>query len=339
VPALTRMLKHGNPVRKSKKFRARLLFLLCIFIVISCHASKVPLTFTQISKLRVREIKRQLSRNHGYSADELSRMLDKKELIEALAFEEHKLDMKEKDELRRKNIQKAVLVAIVCVLVVMCWPLINHAFDVALVNIVVYTDKKKYEMSQCWSFKSLTACFGIICMATLDFFQVWLSCSVLLSWVISRNKYFFPTPSIPISPSLFMHGAPGGRGTSPLDRIGINVGPMMITWLLRWLRNRTELFVGKSLLKAQKKQRKAERKKKETETADLDRKLRRARRRAEKEARKARIKKRSSVCTLEPVEEIDEAVNDNEIGEDAFPFNIDASKNEISATTPFDDLD
>ena len=48
------------------------------------------LNIVEISEMRARDIKRRLARTHGYSPDELSRMIDKKELINVLSYEEHK---------------------------------------------------------------------------------------------------------------------------------------------------------------------------------------------------------------------------------------------------------
>ena len=48
------------------------------------------LNIVEISEMRARDIKRRLARSHGYGPDELSRMIDKKELINALSYEEHK---------------------------------------------------------------------------------------------------------------------------------------------------------------------------------------------------------------------------------------------------------
>ena len=45
------------------------------------------LDMSDVRDMRVRDIKRRLSLSHGYSADELGRILDKAELIQALSFE------------------------------------------------------------------------------------------------------------------------------------------------------------------------------------------------------------------------------------------------------------
>lgn len=58
----------------------------------------------QVLELRVRDIKRRLVRYHdGYEADEVIHVLDKKELIQTLlAFEEHKLQQRELEQVKHK---------------------------------------------------------------------------------------------------------------------------------------------------------------------------------------------------------------------------------------------
>ncbi len=97
------------------------------------------LTIVEISSMRVRDIRRRLSRQHGYGADEIAVMLDKKELINALAFEEHKAMQKERDRKKRVALRRSIIVALLCVIFVMFKGLFIHAFEVASINFVVYT--------------------------------------------------------------------------------------------------------------------------------------------------------------------------------------------------------
>jgi hypothetical protein len=97
------------------------------------------LGIVEISEMRARDIKRRLARSHGYDPDELSRMIDKKELINALSYEEHKVYQQEADRRKWRRFKATVIYTCVAVLAVMFWPLLRHAFEVAHVNFVVYT--------------------------------------------------------------------------------------------------------------------------------------------------------------------------------------------------------
>ena len=133
------------------------------------------LTMTDVSNMRVRDIKRRLSLNHGYSADELGAILDKKELIQLLAFEEHKIRQKQNDEIRRYLIQRGILFAVVIIVITACWPIFQHLWDVASVNFVVYTDRKKHEVQRCRELKSIAGMMGVFVMSIIDILQVWLT--------------------------------------------------------------------------------------------------------------------------------------------------------------------
>ena len=117
-------------------------------------SSTTTLSLNQVSELRARDIKRRLARTHGYSAEELAKMILKKELVEALAFEEEKVRLKLQDDVQRWLFQRGIIVAIVAVIIVYCWPLIQQGYEVALVNFVVYTDRKKLEAQRCWELKT-----------------------------------------------------------------------------------------------------------------------------------------------------------------------------------------
>ena len=209
--------------------------LLLVLCFLSCHyawewtdfvqptgnlfKSTDTLTMNQVSDMRVRDIKRRLARTHGYGADELGRMLDKKELIHALAFEEHKVRQAENAEFQRQVLIQATIATVVAGALVLFWPLFKHVWEVAHVNFVVYTDRKTLEARRCWELKSFYGSLGVCCMFIVDFLQIWLTVSVILSWVMT-SRYFFPIPSLPIRPAAIM-GGPVSSG--PFARYGVNV--------------------------------------------------------------------------------------------------------------------
>eukprot|EP00339_Tiarina_fusa_P010627 CAMPEP_0117079372 /NCGR_PEP_ID=MMETSP0472-20121206/56003_1 /TAXON_ID=693140 ORGANISM="Tiarina fusus, Strain LIS" /NCGR_SAMPLE_ID=MMETSP0472 /ASSEMBLY_ACC=CAM_ASM_000603 /LENGTH=253 /DNA_ID=CAMNT_0004806577 /DNA_START=35 /DNA_END=792 /DNA_ORIENTATION=- len=183
--------------------------------------SSTTLSMDQVRDMRVRDIKRRLSRSHGYSADELGRILDKAELIQALSFEEHKERQKQKEQFQRALIIRGIVGTIVAVVVVVGWPVWTHLYEVASVNLVVYIDKRKYEASRCVELKSMQGMLGVLLMAILDAMSLWLTVSVMMSW-FTTSKYFFPMPNLPIRPAAMMGGE---VAKGPLAGYGLNVGP------------------------------------------------------------------------------------------------------------------
>jgi hypothetical protein len=241
------------------------------------------LTMSDVSQMRARDIKRRLSRQHGYGADELSRILDKKELIRTLAFEEYKIQQAHEKNVRSALWTRAILISVLAVAVVYCWPLLSHLWEVAWVNLVVYYDKKVYEAKRCHELSSVLGFVGVIVMLVLDVLQVWLTASVVLSWVMT-SAYFFPVPSISIRPAQLMGGA---AATGPLSGYGINIGPMVITWTLRLAQGRVEHWTGRALLQAMQRRKQQERVQETPEERDARKAERRARRAARQQQEEA----------------------------------------------------
>ena len=256
--------------------------------------SSSTLSIEEVSEMRVRDIKRRLSRNHGYSAEEVGRMLDKKELVQALAFEEEKLRLAAEADLKRELLKQGILIALVAVLLVMCWPLLQRAYEIALVNFEVYTDRKKLEARRCWELRTYAGMLGVVLMTCIDFLNVWLTASVILSWVMT-SKYFFPVPSLPVRPAQLMGGQ---MSKTSLANYGINLGPMAVTWGLRFLHRRIELWTGKAMSRAYKAQRKAAR---QAETPE-ERATRRAARRAAKQAAREQQRQARPAAAVPPGE-------------------------------------
>ena len=209
------------------------------------------LSIQDVSDMRVRDIKRRLSRIHGYSAEEVSKILDKKELVQALAFEEEKIRLKQENSAKRIVVQQGMIAAIVTILILLCWPVLLHAYEVAMINFVVYTDRKKIEALKCFELKSFWGLLGVVCMGILDVLQIWLTTSVLLSWVMT-SKYFFPFPRLTIRPAQLMGGE---MANSSMANYGINVGSMLVTYGLRFLYGKIEQYTGIALAKKARQQR------------------------------------------------------------------------------------
>jgi hypothetical protein len=214
--------------------------------------STTTLSIQEVSELRVRDIKRRLSRNHGYSAEELGRILDKKELIHALAFEEEKLRLSHEAQAKRILIQQGIIAAIVAILLILCWPLFQHAYEVASINFVVFTDRKKHEVHRCFELQSVWGMIGVVLMGILDILQVWLTASILLSWVMT-SKYFFPVPRLSVRPAQLLGGE---IAKSHMANYGINIGSMLVTWVMRFGYGKIEMWTGNALSAAHRKQRK-----------------------------------------------------------------------------------
>mmetsp|Transcript_23070 Transcript_23070/g.34941 ORF Transcript_23070/g.34941 Transcript_23070/m.34941 type:complete len:372 (-) Transcript_23070:59-1174(-) len=288
------------------------------------------LNIIQISEMRARDIKRRLAREHGYGADELSRMLDKKELINTLSYEEHKVYQQETDKRKWRRIKSTIIYTCAAVLVVMFWPLLSHAFEVAHVNFVVYTDKRRHELSRCREYSSSKGYFGMFLLFIIDGLSTWLSVSVLLSWVM-KSKYFFPIPNIPIRPAQLLAGGLGGDAGA-LGQYGINVGPMIISGLFRFLNNRVEGMIGNAMASAFQRQRKNARKEERAKEKEERRKMKKeAKLRMKEEEERARQEAEERARVMEQ--------NDTAAASNCKTDDSDLGSGNNFSSSPFDDLD
>ena len=272
---------------------------------------KIPLDIVTISAMRPREIKRRLARYHGFDPDELGRMIDKKDLINALSFEEHKTRQRKVDKRKWRQFKSSVMYTLLAITAVIFFPLLKHAIEVGHVNLVVYSDRRKHEMKRCRDYHSSLGYFGIFLLFIIDILALWLSTSVLLSWVMS-SKYFFPVPNLSIRPVQLM--TPPGGNAGALGNFGINVGPMLVSWSLRFCSGQVEAMIGRACQNALKRQ-----KRKEKAEAKEARRIWRAAEKEEakrtREERKARDKRKEERRMGLGVDDDDEII-ENESSED-----------------------
>lgn len=97
--------------------------------------------------------------------------------------------------------------------------------------------------------------------------------------------------------------------SGPLARYGVNVGPMVITWALRFLQGRLETWTGRALSKAHREQTKQAKKQRREHETPEEREARRAARRARKAAREEQ--KQQQEAAPQPSTQQDQVDDDN----------------------------
>ena len=151
----------------------------------------------------------------------------------------------------------------------------------------------------------------------IDVLSLWLSVSVLLSWVMN-SKYFFPVPNIPIRPGqlLTIHGGDAGalgkcalclfdkcigpvslnELISPclLGKYGINVGPMVISWSFRFFNGKVEAMIGRAMADALNRQKRREKEEMKRIKKEVRAKEKEARRVAREHAKLAKHERMTS---------------------------------------------
>lgn len=297
------------------------------------------LSHAEISDLRVRDIKRRLARSHGYGADELARMLDKKDLIAALSKEETKLRTKYRKEQQRKLFWRGLFVAIMCVVAIIGWPLWVQLSEVTAVNWQVYYDRKRHEIGQCMEFRSGKGAIGVLLLSILDGIRFWLSVTVLLSWVLPSDspyrRYMFPIPSLPIRPGQFM-GDKVANGR--FGQYGMNVAPMAITWSIGFVRGKIEYWTGKALSVAARLRRREAR----SGETEEERKVRKAAKKAAKRAAREEQERQQEEAWKKETErrkEMADKASEQLFGRANTETNTKSEEKENDSTIPNNDYD
>ena len=242
--------------------------------------------YSEYLELRTREIKRRLALDHGYDSREISAMIHKPELVHALCREVYKAEKRKRSDLNRKRFMHIAATIVIASVIYFLSPVWMQGYDIFTVNFVVYTDRKRHEASRCMEIGSVLGFIGFLLLCILELLSFWLSASVFFSWFMTRNKYFFPTPHIPIRPGAFLNSATGGNPGSRQGIAGyaINCGPMVISWVLSFLNGRVQAWMGSCLSKAQRKQKQAKKEAKKQRAA------KKAARKAKREARENEMK-------------------------------------------------
>jgi len=187
-------------------------------------------------------------------------------------------------------------------------------------------------LSRCREYSSFKGFFGMFLLFIIDFLSTWLSVSVLLSWVM-RSKYFFPVPNLPIRPAQLLAG---GGDAGALGQYGINIGPMIISGLFRFLNNRVEGMIGKAMSTAFQNQRRKERDELKRARKEERAKEKEERRKMKKEA-KLRMKEEEEAKARE--EELVAAKMMETLEDDDLGLLAGHEEDEYTSSSPFDDLD
>ena len=157
------------------------------------------------------------------------------------------------------------------------------------------SDRRKHEISRCRDYNSYKGYLGIFILFIIDALSFWLSTSVLLSWVMS-SKYFFPTPNIPIRPAQLL--TPTGGDAGALGQYGINVGPMIVRFGIKFVSGKVENMIGRAIQQCQRNIKRKEKellKKMRKEEKAKDKAARKEAKRLAKIAKQERIARRKEM--------------------------------------------
>ena len=110
------------------------------------------------------------------------------------------------------------------------------------------------------------------------------------------SKYFFPTPNIPIRPAQLL--TPTGGDAGALGQYGINVGPMIIRFGIKFVSGKVENMIGRAIQQCQRNIKRKEKellKKMRKEEKAKDKAARKEAKRLAKIAKQERIARRKEM--------------------------------------------
>ena len=151
------------------------------------------------------------------------------------------------------------------------------------------------------------------------------------------SKYFFPIPQLPIRPVELL--TPKGHNAGALGKYGFNIGPMITSWLFRFLNGQVEAMIGRSMAQAFQNQRKKEIKQRRKEERAKEKDERREARRVAKE-REEEEKLRRKEMEQSQKDAVDAGAQEGESSLDDVILN--SAKGvplEETVSSNFDDLD
>lgn len=126
-----------------------------------------------------------------------------------------------------------------------------------------------------------------------------------------KSEYFFPVPYVPIRPAELLATAAGASGNvGALGNYGINIGPMIVSWLFRYMNGKLENFMGLALQQRMNEINKGKRKATKAAQKEAKRQQEEILRQERKEARRARRAERE--MKKQQAASATEIVNSNE---------------------------
>lgn len=242
---------------------------LLLFFVVSVICRKKPVDF---KSMRSRELRKHLL-SLGHDRDELSKIMDRQEL-KLLAEEFYRKKQKYDDDAAYK--EKGVKFSIACIIIasiLFFWEKITaflSSFRPLFDGYVYQIQERLRLVSVSLTSRLHIAAISFILAAALEFILPILQLSVLAGWVIPSGspfrRFLISMPSMPITLNHFLGTKKRSSSSSDasarigdIGDIGINVAPMILMWVLNYVKQKLEEIGASRLIKVvDEKQRKRE---------------------------------------------------------------------------------
>ena len=214
---------------------------------------------TNFDNMRSRELRKHLLKL-GHDRDELSKILDRKELkVLAEEFYNQKKQYDDDAAFRARGVQFSIGCIVVASIFIFWGPIssVLSSFQ-SWVDGFVYQIKERFRlisMSIVNRFPLAAVCLMLAVL--LDVLQPLIQLSILASWIIPTasplRRFLIPMPNFPITIDHFL-GKKEGRSSKASSSIGdiggmgVNVAPMVLMYISSYLKHRLEDFGASRLI-------------------------------------------------------------------------------------------
>jgi hypothetical protein len=234
-------------------------FRLSLIFYVLTMITGAPIDF---DNMRSRELRKHLLK-WGHSRDELSKILDRKEL-RTLAEDFYSQKQKFDDEaaFKAKGVQVSIICIVIACILVFWEPLLGVLSHFrSSIDGFIYQIKERLQLvKMCISNRYPVAALSLIAATGLEFIQPCIHLSVLAGWIIPTGsvwrRFLIPMPNFSLTMNHLLGDANPGSTPSQsrsrlddLGNMGINVAPMVLLWVSNYLKHKLEDFGASRLIK------------------------------------------------------------------------------------------
>lgn len=287
--------------------------------------------------MRSRELRKHLLK-WGHSRDELSKILDRKEL-RTLAEDFYSQKQKFDDEaaFKAKGVQFSIVCIIIACILVFWEPLLGvlSHFRSSIDGFIYQIKERLRLVSMSISNRFPVAALSLIAATGLEIIQPCIHLSILAGWIIPTGsvwrRFLIPMPNFSVTMNHLLGATKPGSSPSPsqsrsrlddLGNMGINLAPMVLLWVSNYLKHKLEDFGASRLIKV------------------VDAKQRRRDDREAVRNFRSKVQAEDEYVTMDFVNECFPTANDdlkcNRNMKSASNSNIRASQTEVKGPSPFE---
>ena len=232
---------------------------------ISAHAHARPKEFDSINDMRTRELKNFLIQKDNFDPKLVNHILDRNELIQLALSSKKKYNNANyyHDDEFAIIISRILLFILLGYVTYKCRHIINDILLDPFTSCYYRIMLKIAGMRKCIKKCFMLSFFAFFVSCIIDIYDPLIQLRILFSWVVPSDNFVrmflnhhVKILSLPVNPSLVMTN----KKLSSFINYGIDLGPVITLYILKFIKNKLEDFACSALLKYREEKRKRKRK-------------------------------------------------------------------------------